>query len=82
VGWYRGATKAKCELPRQSGANLRERETPYAVAMWDFSWLERRYEGGGYEDWGRAFDELTERGYDAVRIDPYLHLVAVDPDRE
>jgi hypothetical protein len=47
--------------------------------MWDFSWLERRYAGGGFEDWGRALDELVERGYDAVRIDPYPHLTAQHP---
>ncbi|NEN05414.1 cellulase [Diaminobutyricibacter tongyongensis] len=50
-----------------------------AIAMWDFSWLERRWPGGGYEDWGRALDELVERGYDVVRIDAYPHLVAEDP---
>lgn len=49
--------------------------------MWDFSWLERRWPGAGYEDWDRALDELVERGYDAVRIDPYPHLLARDPLR-
>lgn len=62
--------------------NVTERETPYAVTMWDFSWLERRYPGGGYEDWDRVLDGLVERGYDAVRIDAYPHLVAADPERE
>jgi hypothetical protein len=51
---------------------------PYAIAMWDFSWLERRWPGGGYEDWARALDELVERGYDAVRIDAYPHLYGLD----
>lgn len=55
---------------------------PLAIAMWDFSWLERRWPGAGYEDWDKALDELTERGYDAVRIDAYPHLVDSDPDRE
>jgi hypothetical protein len=50
--------------------------------MWDFSWLERRWPGAGYEDWDQALDELKERGYDAVRIDAYPHLVATDPERE
>lgn len=50
--------------------------------MWDFSWLERRWSGAGYEDWDRALDELAERGYNAVRIDAYPHLVSADPDRE
>jgi hypothetical protein len=50
--------------------------------MWDFSWLERRWPGAGYEDWDRALDELKHRGYDAVRIDAYPHLVAAGADRE
>ncbi len=50
--------------------------------MWDFSWLERRWPGAGYEDWDVALDGLKERGYDAVRIDPYPHLLAIDAQRE
>lgn len=53
---------------------------PLAVAMWDFSWLERRWPGGGYDDWDAALDGLVERGYDAVRIDAYPHLHAAGPD--
>ncbi|QBI54574.1 cellulase-like family protein [Streptomonospora litoralis] len=53
-----------------------------AITMWDFSWLERRWPGAGYEDWDRALDELVERGYDAVRIDPYPHLLAADAAAE
>lgn len=55
-------------------------DRPYAIAMWDFSWLERRWPGAGYEDWDKALDELAERGYDAVRIDAYPHLVAAGPE--
>lgn len=51
----------------------------YAITMWDFSWAERRWPGAGYEDWGRALGELAERGYDAVRIDAYPHLIGADP---
>jgi hypothetical protein len=54
---------------------------PLAIAMWDFSWLERRWSGAGYEDWDHALDELKQRGYDAVRIDPYPHLIAADPTK-
>lgn len=50
--------------------------------MWDFSWLERRWDGAGYEDWDRALDELVERGYDAVRIDAYPHLIAAGAEQE
>ncbi len=54
---------------------------PVAITMWDFSWLERRWPGAGYENWDLALDELVERGYDAVRIDAYPHLVSEDPYR-
>jgi len=56
--------------------------SPRAITMWDFSWLERRWPGTGYEDWDQALDELVERGYNAVRIDAFPHLVAEDPHRE
>jgi len=54
---------------------------PRAITMWEFSWIERRWDGAGYEDWDRALDELRERGYDAVRIDPFPHLLAADPHK-
>ena len=50
--------------------------------MWDFSWLERRWPGAGYEDWDKILDELAERGYHADRIDAYPHLVAENPMKE
>ncbi|QJU56322.1 cellulase-like family protein (plasmid) [Herbiconiux sp. KACC 21604] len=55
---------------------------PYAITMWDFSWLERRWPGAGYEDWDEALSQLVDRGYNAVRIDAYPHLIAANPDRE
>ena len=55
---------------------------PLAITMWDFSWLERRWPGGGYEDWDKALDELVGRGYNAVRIDAYPHLVAAGATKE
>ncbi|GAB4113515.1 MAG: hypothetical protein Kow001_15080 [Acidobacteriota bacterium] len=56
--------------------------SPLAITMWDFSWLERRWPGAGYEDWDQILDELVQRGYNAVRIDAYPHLVAYGPERE
>ena len=53
--------------------------SPRAITMWDFSWLERRWPGAGYEDWDKVLDELLERGYNAMRIDAYPHLVAENP---
>lgn len=55
---------------------------PLALTMWDFSWLERRWTGAGYEDWDKALSELVERGYNAVRIDAYPHLIANGKDRK
>lgn len=54
---------------------------PRAIAMWDFSWLERRWPGAGYESWDAALDQLVERGYDAVRIDAFPHLIAGGPGK-
>src|SRR5271169_1414755 len=54
---------------------------PRAITMWEFSWIERRWPGAGYEDWDQALDELYVRGYNAVRIDPFPHLLAADPHR-
>jgi sugar phosphate isomerase/epimerase len=48
--------------------------------MWDISWLLRRWPGAGFEDWDQALDELVERGYDAVRLEAFPHLLSVDPD--
>jgi hypothetical protein len=52
---------------------------PRAITMWEFSWIERRWPGAAYEDWDQALDELVVRGYNAVRIDPFPHLLAADP---
>ncbi|MBQ3870781.1 MAG: hypothetical protein II777_09555 [Clostridia bacterium] len=52
---------------------------PLAITMWDFSWLERRFEGGGYEDWEKAVTELEERGYDAIRLDVFPHMIYRNP---
>jgi hypothetical protein len=55
-----------------------KKNQPLAITMWDFSWLERRWTGAGYEDWDLVLDELKLRGYDAVRIDAYPHLISKD----
>jgi hypothetical protein len=68
--------------PARNGSLKRHiRKHPLAITMWDFSWLERRWPGAGYEDWDLALSELRDRGYEAVRIDAYPHLIAEDPGR-
>ncbi len=64
------------DATQAAGARLRSIRRPLAITMWDFSWLERRWPGAGYENWDFALDELVLRGYDAIRIDAYPHLVA------
>jgi len=53
-----------------------------AITMWDFSWIERRWPGAGYENWDMILDELIERGYNAVRIDAFPHLVSACKEKE
>lgn len=55
---------------------------PFAITMWEFSWIERRWPGAGFEDWDQALTELTDRGYNAVRIDAFPHLMAADAHKE
>jgi len=82
-----GAAAAGCLAPLARGEERmdvlkRKLTRPLAITMWDFSWLERRWPGAGNEDWDVALDELRARGYDALRIDAYPHLVAADARRE
>jgi hypothetical protein len=76
-----GASVAAAKTLSHPGERLRDIRRPLAITMWDFSWLERRWPAAGYEDWDSALDELVRRGYDAIRIDAYPHLVAADPQR-
>ena len=61
---------------------MAEKLHPLAITMWDFSWIERRWDGAGFADWDAALDQLVERGYDAVRIDAFPHLISADPQKE
>lgn len=67
---------------QQKSKELFGTDQPFAITMWEFSWIERRWPGAGYEDWDKALDELTDRGYNAVRIDAFPHLVSKDINRE
>lgn len=61
---------------------MAEKPHPLAITMWDFSWIERRWDGAGFADWDDALDQLVERGYDAVRIDAFPHLISAAPQKE
>ncbi|MCD8483417.1 MAG: cellulase [Verrucomicrobia bacterium] len=69
-------------FPKLGKKSLQNLTHVLPITMWDFSWLERRWPGAGYEDIDVALDELCERGYRAVRIDAYPHLLAADPQKE
>ncbi|HCI12189.1 MAG TPA: hypothetical protein DFK55_16060, partial [Alcanivorax sp.] len=47
-----------------------------ALTCWDYAWPLRREYGPGGGAVERALDEAVERGFNAVRLDPYPHLLA------
>lgn len=63
---------------KETAKKLFKTDKPFAIAMWDFSWIERRWPGAGYEDWDEALSQLVDRGYNAVRIDAFPHFVSKD----
>ena len=63
---------------KETAKKLFKTDKPFTIAMWDFSWIERRWPGAGYEDWDTALSQLVDRGYDAVRIDAFPHFVSKD----
>lgn len=69
-------------LARTISDNYRAQPTALAITMWEFSWLERRWPGAGYENWDQALSELKERGYNAIRIDAFPHLIYKNPQAE
>ncbi|MCF8224688.1 MAG: cellulase [Bacteroidales bacterium] len=84
VGTLAGLSGCSNPSSTESTGSKRADNTPYplAITMWEFSWLERKWPGAGYEDWDKALSELVERGYDAIRIDAFPHLIYNDPDKE
>ena len=50
-----------------------------ALAMWDFSYMTRRYgEEAEYANVDSVLDGFVQRGYNCVRIDAFPHLIASD----
>ena len=79
--FFASSMAAAAPDPAKSSLHRHVKQHPLAITMWDFSWLERRWPGAGYEDWDLALKELKERGYDAVRIDAYPHLIQAGATR-
>jgi hypothetical protein len=59
---------------------LSKTEGRLAIAMWDTGWLTRHYKHGSFANWDKALDELVARGYNAIRIEGFPHLVASGSD--
>ncbi len=53
---------------------------PLAIAMWDFSWILRHHKYGEFENWEKVVSELSERGYNAIRMDAMPQFVATNND--
>jgi hypothetical protein len=45
---------ATAALVRNANAIAAPEVHPCAITMWEFSWIERRWPGAGYEDWDHA----------------------------
>ncbi len=78
-----GASSALFPFVRAASASQAKAVTGdrLAVTMWDFSWLTRRSASEAeYADFDRVLDDLSERGYNCVRMDAFPHLVAAGPD--
>ena len=76
-------TRVAADRPSARSTNptsVSRRETPTAIAMWDFSWLLRHYPTGEFEHWNAVLDGLVKRGYNAIRLDVFPALVAPDAD--
>ncbi len=51
------------------------------IAMWDYSWLNKHYPGGEYENYDKVCDELVERGFNTVRIDAFPLVIGKLEDK-
>ena len=60
------------------GNDMMKMKNPLAIAMWDYSWMLRHHKYGDFENWDEVLDGMVERGYNALRIDCFPHLIAAD----
>jgi hypothetical protein len=66
------------QTQENSFGKLSELKTPLAIAMWDYSWILRHHRYGEFEDWDKVLNELSIRGYNAIRMDAMPQFVAAD----
>jgi len=45
------------------------------IAMWDFSWLYMHHKGGSYENFEKVINELTDRGFNTIRIEAFPLII-------
>ncbi len=62
---------------QQTGFDMRNwlRPKRLTMVMWDFAFLTRHVRGDSFEDYDRVLDEVVERGYNTLRIDPMPHAI-------
>lgn len=64
-----------------TGAELFDSGKPFAVTMWEYSWMvQRSGKQAEYADWDKVLDEVVERGYNVLRIDAFPHVIAKKQD--
>jgi hypothetical protein len=65
-------------MPAPKIRRLSETTSPLAITMVDYSWMLKHHRYGAFDNFDRFFEELVERGYNAVRMDCFPHLIAAD----
>jgi len=75
-----GTNSSVAKTNEYKSGRLSDLKNPLAIAMWDYSWILRHHRYGEFEDWDKVLNELSIRGYNAIRIDAMPQFVAADSD--
>ena len=68
-------------MVNKTGAQLLDSGERFSIAMWEYSYLlQRTGKQHEYADWDMVLDQVVERGYQCLRIDPFPHLLARGKD--
>jgi len=78
----KGSSRPLKQSRESTSIKVSELKNPLAIAMWDYSWILRHHRYGEFEDWDRVLDELSQRGYNAIRMDAMPQFVAADSNGE